>query len=324
MDRTERFYLIDQLLQKRRATSMNLLISELEVSRSTVKRDLRYMRDRLYAPIVWDSRLEGYRYEHPEAGLARFSLPGLWFNSSELHALLTMEHLLDHIQPGFLGSRLEALRNRVRKLLEQGDHSVEEMVRRIRICHGTSPMVDSAIFQKVANAVLARQQIFASHLHRHSDEVIERYISPQRLIYYNENWYLDGWCHLRNDLRTFRLHNLSRVDVTDEQCIDMDDALLDSELTVGFGIFVGKEIQKAELRFSSFVSRWVVNEQWHSNQHAEKDETGRLVLTVPYSDDPELIMRILRYGPDVEVLKPPELREKVAARLLEASVVYVD
>lgn len=322
MDRTERFYMIDQLLQKRQSTSMKLLMSELGVSKSTVKRDLTYMRDRLYAPIVWDSYFQGYRYEEPNPGFPRFSLPGLWFNSSELHALLTMEHLLRHLQPGLLTSHIDPLRNRVRKLLEKGDHSVEELVRRVRIVAGTNPSIDSAIFQKVADAVLGRLQIDACYLNRGTNQSVSRCISPQRLVYYNENWYLDGWCHLRNGLRTFRLSNLTAVEITDCNAIDVENEVLDSELKAGFGIFVGGETRQAVLRFDAHVSRWVKREIWHSNQTAELDGDGRLVLTVPYSNDPELMMRILQYGAEVEVLEPAELRQKIAAKLLRACALY--
>ena len=322
MDRTERFYMIDQLLQQRRSTSMKLLLSELEVSKSTVKRDLTYMRDRLYAPIVWDSRFRGYRYEEPKPGFPRFSLPGLWFNSSELHALLTMEHLLEHLQPGFLTSHIDPLRNRVRRLLEKGDHSVAELVRRIRIVPGTNPQVDSAIFQTVSDAVLGRLQIYACYLNRGTNQSVTRYISPQRLVYYNEIWYLDGWCHLREGLRTFRLSNLTAVAITDLNAIDIDDEVLDSELKAGFGIFVGGETRQAVLRFDAHVSRWVMQETWHSNQTSELDEKGRLVLTIPYSNDPELAMRILQYGAAAEVLEPADLRDKIAAKLLHASALY--
>jgi len=41
-------------------------------------------------------------------------------------------------------------------------------------------------------------------------------------------------------------------------------------------------------------------------------------LRVPYSNDPELVMDILKYGPDCQVLEPVELREKVRGLLGEA------
>ncbi len=322
MDRTERFYIIDQLLQMRRSTSTQLLMSELGVSRATVKRDLAYMRDCLFAPIIWDSYIQGYRYKEPDPGFPRFSLPGLWFNSSELHALLTMEHLLEQLQPGSLTSHVEPLRKRVHKILEQGEHSVEELVRRVRIVHGKGPGIKSSIFQRVADAVLLRVQIYACHLNRGTGQSVSRYISPQRLVYYNENWYLDGWCHLREGLRTFRLSNLTSVDVTDQPAIDIEDEVLDTELKAGYGIFVGQATQQAVLRFDPTVSQWVMHEHWHSNQTAELDERGRLVLTVPFSNDPELISQILRYGSDIEVLQPQGLREKISAILTRAAKLY--
>ncbi len=322
MDRTERFYLIDRLLQARYSTPISLLMEELGVSRSTVKRDLTYLRERLYAPIIWDAIRQGYRYAEPVPGMARFSLPGLWFNSSELHALLTMEHLLKDLQPGLLEPHVEPLRSRVRKLLNQGERSVEELVRRIRVFHGTGAPIDADIFQTAANAVLTRQQIIATHRQRGTNKRTERYISPQRLIFYRDSWYLDGWCHLRDGLRTFHLRNLSHAELSDRKAVEIDNAILDAELTVGFGIFAGTGTQQAVLRFSTDVSRWVAEEQWHSNQEATFDRLERLVLTVPYSNDPELLMRILQYGPEVEVLEPSSLREKVAERLSEAASIY--
>ena len=54
MDRTERFYRIDQLLHERRIVPIEVFLGELEISRATFMRDIEYLRDRLNAPIVWD------------------------------------------------------------------------------------------------------------------------------------------------------------------------------------------------------------------------------------------------------------------------------
>jgi len=322
VDRTERFYLIDRLLQARRATTLQLLMNELGVSRSTVKRDLTYMRDRFFAPIIWDHFLQRYRYKDPDPGCPKFSLPGLWFNSTELHALLTMEYLLSNIQPGVLTTHVDPIRNQVRKLLDSDDHCIAEIVHRVQIVSSSGPRIDTDLFQKVTEAVLCRLQIEACYFHYGTNRSTIRKISPQRLVYYNENWYLDGWCHLRDGLRTFRLSNLTAIELTELEAINVDETELNLELTAGFGIFVGKKTRMARLRFDAAVSRWVAQEQWHSDQKIEFDAQQRLVMCVPYSNDPELIMRILQYGPDVEVLKPEDLRAKVASRLRKASAVY--
>lgn len=111
MDRTERFYRIDQLLHEYRVVPLPVFLDSLGVSRATFKRDLEYLRDRLHAPIVWDRDRGGYRVGQASPGARQYELPGLWLNASEIHALLTMQHLLEHLQPGLLAAR--ALRTKV-------------------------------------------------------------------------------------------------------------------------------------------------------------------------------------------------------------------
>ena len=68
MDRTERFYKIDQMLQSRGRVKVGEFLAELGVSLATFKRDLEYMRSRLNAPIVWDRDQEAYSFEEGRAG----------------------------------------------------------------------------------------------------------------------------------------------------------------------------------------------------------------------------------------------------------------
>ncbi len=324
MDRTERFYKIDQLLHERRGVPLDMLIDELEVSRATVVRDLEYLRDRLNAPIIWDRGLRGYRYEVRSEDPPRYELPGLWFNASEVHALMTMEHLLANLQPGFLEPHIAPLRTRIRVLLDSGDHSAEEVVRRIRVLHIAARPVEPSHFQVIATALLGRRRLRIHHYSRRRDETIPREISPQRLVYYRDNWYLDAWCHLRKGLRSFGVDVIREVAPLNRKARDVAERTLDAELGVGYGIFAGKKTRKAVLRFTPERAKWVAREEWHPEQESRFDEQGRYILTVPYSDDTELIMDILRYGPDVEVLKPTGLRVKVRERLSLARTVYGD
>lgn len=322
MDRTERFYKIDRLLHERRATPLALMVEDLGVSRATVMRDLEYMRYRLNAPIVWDRSLRGYRYE--QSGDRRYSLPGLWLNSSEIHALLSMEHLLSNLQPGLLGPHIEPLRTRIRMLLDAGDHSAEELARRIRVLNMAARPVEPAHFETIASALLRRRRLQLEHYNRHLEETTVREVSPQRLVYYRGNWYLDAWCHLRKGLRSFGVDTLRAVTLQSAESRNVDDEKLDEELGAGYGIFAGRRIEKAVLRVSAARARWTAEEKWHSAQEGHFDEDGHYILTVPYSDDTELIMDILRYGPDVEVMEPVELRNKVREKLRTARQVYGD
>ncbi len=321
MDRTERFHLIDQMLTSRRVVSRQQFLDALEVSPATFKRDLEYLRDRLNAPIVWDRERRGYRYEQ-EPGAAQFQLPGLWFNTSEIQALLSMDALLANLQPGVLSNHIEPLRSRIRMLLDEGDHSVDEISRRIRIMPQAAKTYRSENFQALCQALLSRKCVDMTYYSRPADSTSDRRVSPQRLIYYRDNWYLDAWCHLREGLRSFSIDAIQRLAIAPEAAIEINETVLNRELESGYGIFSGATTREAVLRFGPEIARWVSRETWHPQQRSEYDDDGRFLLRVPYSQDTELIMDILKYGAEVEVLEPPELRARVIDRIAEMHALY--
>ena len=297
------------------------ILDALEVSPATFKRDLEYLRDRLAAPIVWDRERRGYCYEQGEGG-EQFQLPGLWFNTSEIQALLSMDALLENLQPGVLSNHIEPLRSRIRMLLDDGDHSVDEIARRIRIIPLAAKAYSSEYFQDLCQALLSRKCVDMTYYSRPTDSSSERRVSPQRLIYYRDNWYLDAWCHLRSGLRSFSIDAIKALNITSEAAIEVDAQELNRELESGYGIFSGAETRKAVLRFSPEIARWVSRETWHPDQQSEYDDQGYYVLRVPYSQDTELVMDILKHGSEVEVLQPSELRERVKHRIVAMQALY--
>jgi len=321
MDRTERFHLIDQMLCNRRIVTRAQFLQALEVSPATFKRDLEYLRDRLAAPIVWDPELRGYRYE-AGAALEQFQLPGLWFNTSEIQALLSMDALLANLQPGVLAKHIEPLRSRIRMLLDDGDHSVDEISRRIRIMPFAAKAYRSEFFQDLCQALLSRRRVDIEYYSRPSDSRSERRVSPQRLIYYRDNWYLDAWCHMRDGLRSFAIDAIKALQISTETAIEIDETELSRELESGYGIFSGAAKHTAVLRFQPQIARWVSRETWHPQQLGEYDEAGCYLLRVPYSQDTELIMEILKYGDEVETLEPLALRERVRRRIEAMHSLY--
>lgn len=321
MDRTERFHLIDQMLCNQRVVTRAQFLDALEVSPATFKRDLEYLRDRLAAPIVWDAERRGYRYE-AGAALEQFQLPGLWFNTSEIQALLSMDALLANLQPGVLSKHIEPLRSRIRMLLDDGDHSADEIARRIRVVPFAAKAYRSEFFQDLCQALLSRCCVDMTYYSRPTDSSSERRVSPQRLIYYRDNWYLDAWCHLRQGLRSFSIDAITALQVTPEAAVEIDERELNRELESGYGIFSGAATQVAKLRFKAEIARWVSRETWHPQQQAEFDDSGYYLLSVPYSQDTELIMDILKYADAVEVLGPPELRERVRQRIAVTQALY--
>jgi len=322
VNRTERFYRIDQMLHERRVVPIETFLDELAISRATFKRDVEYLRERLHAPIVWDREAGGYRFDRLGEGAAAHALPGLWFSAGELYALLAAHQLLGALEPGVLASHVAPLRSRLEALLEGSGHPAAEIAQRVRLLAMGRRAVPVRFFTDIAIALLERRRIEIDAWSRARDEVATRTVSPQRLVHYRDNWYLDAWCHLRKGLRSFSVDTIQRVRMLPHKARELPAARLDAHYASAYGIFGGRATHWASLRFSPERARWVRSEQWHPGQQAEALPDGGLRLRVPYADPRELVMDILRHGRHVEVEAPTALRRALADETRALWAIY--
>jgi predicted DNA-binding transcriptional regulator YafY len=232
----------------------------------------------------------------------------MWFSAEEIYALMTMQHLLSGLDTGgLLGPHIKPLQSRLSALLETADNSVDQIQKRIKVENLGARHHDLALFQVVGSALINRKRLQIKYYSRGTDEVSEREVSPQRLIHYRGNWYLDAWCHLRDDLRSFAVDAIKGAVISETKTTDILESKLDSVLGAGYGIFSGKDVQWAVLHFSPDRARWVSAERWHSKQKSKFLSDGTYELKIPFSDSRELVMDILKHGPFVKVVEPVEL-----------------
>lgn len=317
MSQSERLYRLMSWLDSGRCLSREWLLTEMGVSRATLMRDIAYLRDRMFAPVAYDSERRGWYMDRRESSPGtRCELPGLWFDGHELAALLTMQHLLGQLDAsGFLADRIEPLRERVVELLGAGLQADAQPAGRIRLASVGTRRLHLPHFQMVARALLQRRCLRIGYHARSRQRTTQRTVSPQRLVYYRDNWYLDAWCHARDALRSFAVDSIVAAQMLDEVARDIPEVDLDDVLAAGYGIFAGAQVRWATLRFGAERARWVSAEVWHPQQQSQWDAEGRWVLRLPFADPRELVMDILRHVPEVEVLAPYDLEEEVLRRL---------
>jgi proteasome accessory factor C len=317
----DRIYKLREIFQSHRyPVSAVDLEALMECSWPTVKRVMRKMRDELGAPVRYDRKYKGYLLDR--GGDDQHELPGLWFSLAELHALLTLHELLNRLQPGLLRSEFSPFRKRIESILEARKMSTGEVFRRFRFFGvGTRACLPDN-FHLAASATLQRRKIDLRYQNRTAESPSRRVVSPQRLIYYRENWYLDTWCHQAGDFRTFALDRVLDSVLLDETAMEIADEKLDDHYAGAFGIFSGPATRTAVLRFTPRRARWIAAEQWHPDQQGVWLDDGLYQLSLPYGDSRELVLDILRYGPDVEVVAPDELRREVRQRLVAALKQY--
>jgi predicted DNA-binding transcriptional regulator YafY len=315
-----RLYRYRELLAGRRALSAQELQHALEISPATLKRDIAKLRDQAHMPIRFDRERGGYVMDGDQADS---ELPGLWFSPEELVALVTIQQLLAQLAPGILGPKLKPLQARLAGLMARHGLTHDDVARRIRLVHAGRRLPKAQSFEAVAAATMGRKRLHAHHFARQSGTTLERTLSPQRLVHYRDNWYVDAWCHLREGLRSFSVDALTHVQVLSDDALEIEAKRLDQSLGAGYGIFGGVPVDNAVLRFTPERARWVRREQWHPAQESWEEQDGSFVLSIPYADDREIVGDILRFGPEVQVMAPEALKRKVQKALLDAAGRYV-
>lgn len=320
MDRYERILSLHRILKTARyPVTVARLQDELECSRATVYRDLAFLRDALMAPVQGDGEA-GFRYDPGDGD--RFELPGLWLNSDELHALLAAQQLLARSGGGVLSTALAPLQGRIEKLLSEHSSGKPWPMERVRVIPHRIRRMDEHAFRTACSAVLSRKQLSFEYRARSTDEKTRRTVSPQRITHYRDNWYLDAWDNDREALRSFSVDRITGARQLDAVARDIDEAQLNEHLSGSYGIFSGAPKGVATIVFSAKSARWVADEHWHSQQQGRFLADGRYELKVPYSAARELLMDVLHYGSDAEVVEPPSLREQAKSLLALALSNY--
>ncbi len=320
MQEIDRLYRYKSLLLSRHAVPTHELLATLGISIATLKRDLAKLRDKLHVPVVYDRAQGGYCLQ---AGHGRRELPGLWLTPEELVALATLQQLLVNFAPGLLADKLNPLKERLASLLHDIDLDSLGLAQRIRVVQAGQRSLPPAAFEHVAAATLQRKRLLLRHHNRETGHTVERTVSPQQLVHYRDNWYLDAWCHLRNGLRSFAVDAIEHSHILpDETAVDMAPEALKQATQTSYGIISGTPTARAHLKFNPVKARWISGENWHPDQISRWLPDGSYLLEVPYSDDRELLGDILRHGPECEVLAPPALRTRVAQALRQAQARY--
>ena len=103
---------------------------------------------------------------------------------------------------------------------------------------------------------------------------------------------------------------------------ELDSDQLRASMQSGYGIFGGAVKGWAKLKFTPERARWVKHEEWHPEQKGLEEKDGSYILEIPYSDERELVGDILRFGSDVEIIQPMNLKRMVSDTIKKMNELY--
>jgi predicted DNA-binding transcriptional regulator YafY len=200
-----------ELLQSRSRLSGSELADRLEVDRRTVRRYVSTLQD-LGVPVESEPGRYGGYYLRPG-----YKLPPMMFNEEEALALILglmasgRVGVLDagHAVEGALAKIDRVLPDRLRGRVQalQGALTFTPL-------RGSPTASNPNMLMKCSHAAQENRRLWLRH--RSGDEETERAIDPYGVVHHRGRWYIVGWCHLRQDVRMFRLDRVLELDVQDE------------------------------------------------------------------------------------------------------------
>jgi proteasome accessory factor C len=321
MNKWEKVVLLDRLLKNSKyCVPLKKILRELSCSDATFHRVRDFMQTNLNAPISYSRKYKGYYYENNDE--VSFELPGFWLTKNEIDALLCIDMAVENLQQGFLGEILKPIRSRFEAMLKAQRSSLSSLRKKIRIIPICSRGCNDDIFRIVSSAIINDKRLKIRHVNLADNTISERTISPQALVRYRDNWYVDAYCHLRNGLRSFALNRIKTADIDDEKFQKVSQHDMESFFASSYGIFNGTAEHVAVINFSGIAAREVCDEKWHPKQEGEWINGDVYRLTFPYGNSHELEMDILKWGKYACVVEPEDLKENIKVKITEMMKIY--
>ncbi len=301
-----RLLFIDRKIRERRFPNRFSLAEEWETSYKTIQRDLDYMRYELDAPIAYSPKHRGYFYTEEQ-----YQLPAINIRESDLFAI----YLADKLLAQYEGTPIyDSLRSVFRKIEDSLPDKVATRPGNEQGLFTVFPPFTTVILPEVFETVLdcLRSATRLEIEYRSPDAPPTwRQIDPYHGVRYEGDWYVVGFCHLRQTIRTFSLARMITARKLQERFTLPKDFDFRQLSASQFGIHWGSDDIEVQIRFDRSAAAYVRERIWHPSQTIAEQPDGALILSLTVNHLLELKRWILSWGEAAQVLAPPALIEEL-------------
>jgi proteasome accessory factor B len=316
----ERMMRLHSALKARRFPNCQKIATEFEVSPKTIQRDIDFMRYRLGLPIEYHPREFGFYYTEPVTGF-----PSIEVSQGEITALLVAQKALAQYKgTPFEGPLHSAFRKLTDGLKERVSFSWTDLEDAISFRSAGASVSDLELFEAVSKAVLRSVELEFEYRKLDSSRYEPRRVRPYHLGCLENQWYLFAEDLERDQLRTFALPRMRKVELTTKGFRRPPDFSISQVLSGSFGVYSAGKKQRVRVQFDPFAARLVAERRWHESQRVRESKDGSIVLELELGGLQEIERWILSWGRHARVLGPKELVTRVLGEASAIVKLYAD
>lgn len=284
------------------------MAAALDSDRATLLRDLRALSERFDDPGGF---VEGVQvFVEP----SRFSLRSDHFRRpmrltlGELGALDLGLAMLERERPPDEQDAIRRARGRLRDVLAK---LPRDEVPDLGLAAEQGADADPEILRTLREAIREGRMVSIRYASGSSPEASDRTVGPLVLAPSRGHWFLVGW--FEEQVRIYRVDRVESATVLPGRFERPDGASYEAVLQGG-RIFHGAPEQTVMVRYSARIAPWIAEREGKA-----PDADGTVAVEYPLGDLDWAVRHVLQYGPDAEVLRPPEVRERVVEVLRGAA-----
>ncbi len=316
----ERVFRIMELINSRNYPDVQRFIEEFGVDRRTIMRDLRFLRESLGAPLVYDKNKKGYCFTD------YFTItPPKKLDELDLLTLQFLQHSLMAYRSTGIGKKMLESFEHMFGLLT-GDTRWRELDSMVAF-RGEAQTIDpnqELNTLKLIFSAIRSKSVLSFTYHPRKKPADKREVEPHLLAVHKGRWYLYGIdCSIRA-LRTFAIGRITEIKCTHKGFHHLGEPITpDSLFRYSFGMMAEEgEPKEVVIDFNRDAADLIRESLWHPEQKLENLENGGVRFRVKLTSFYEIKPWILSWGVYAKVVSPQELVEEVSEALKSAACQY--
>jgi predicted DNA-binding transcriptional regulator YafY len=299
-----------------RYVSSRDLVTEHGVSERTIRRDIEALQEAGFP--LYDERQEGRKIWRLVEGYRQRITQT--FSLAELAALYFGRNLMAFLGGAPFAQDIESAFEKIRTALPERSLPYLQRIQGLFIAR-PEPHKDYSrkreVIAALIDASLHQRRVVFEYFSFSSGQQKQYHAEPYRVVYYHGGLYLYARVEEYGEVRTFAVERIERIEVLDDEFELPVDFDVSHYVYGAFGI-AGGQPERVEILFDRELCGYIRERVWHESQTLSERDDGRVLLVLNVAPNRELRAWIKGFLPNVEVLAPVALRERIALELDEA------
>ena len=311
-----RLLFIDRKIREQQYPNCSSLAAEWETSIKTIQRDLDYMRYELDAPLQYSAKHRGFCYTEEQ-----YQLPAINIKESDLFAIYLADKLLGQYAGTPVYDSLRSVFSKIEDSLPDKVSVRPGGQALFTVFPPFATVIQPEVLTTVFDCLRTSTRL-AIEYRNPGGEPIWRQIDPYHGVRFEGDWYVVGYCHLRQEIRTFSLARIIRAKKVKERFSVPHQFDFKKLSGSHFGVHWGGQETEVRILFTREAAPYVRERQWHPSQGMEEMADGSLVLSLTVNHLLELKRWILSWGASARVLSPDTLLNELRKSTQDLAAMY--